>query len=268
MSAARRLEAQHRRSGLCARDSKPGPTKYRTADVNYCSERNAAAPPSPPTTPASLERPTWSIRDRGSARWFRIAGTLSMMTTAIFRHRIAAVGVLDKPARPQSPLAPSRLQQDQQLGERDEIYRITFDVNGESMVYQTTDLNDFLQFQPGNGGNWKSAATSSIFGPRPRPLMNFKSLDIPVSRVYQPAAQSVDPGRYGCGDGRGVSGGQTRPDRASWPPLCRRNRVHGRRAGEGTESMGRGAQFQPSRWLSRSRVSQPAQRRGSFLVAG
>lgn len=64
------------------------------------------------------------------------------------------VGVIDETGSDMNPFWPeTRLETDQQLGERNETYQITFDVNGDSVVYETTDPGEFAQFQPGT--NWE-----------------------------------------------------------------------------------------------------------------
>ena len=64
------------------------------------------------------------------------------------------VGVIDETGSDMNPFWPeTRLETDQQLGERSETYRITFAVNGDSVVYETTDPGEFAQFQPST--NWE-----------------------------------------------------------------------------------------------------------------
>ena len=39
---------------------------------------------------------------------------------------------------------------DQQLGDREETYEITFDVDGEQVTYETADANEYARFQRGS----------------------------------------------------------------------------------------------------------------------
>ena len=72
-----------------------------------------------------------------------------------------------------SDLAPfwpeTRLESDQQLGERDEVYEIAFDVDGESYTYQTTDANEFAQFQRGSEWQLEINGFGDIVGIQPAP---------------------------------------------------------------------------------------------------
>ncbi len=61
------------------------------------------------------------------------------------------VGVVEESGSNLNPFWPqTRLEQDQQFGERNETYEITFTVDGEEVVYETTNSDAFAQFQPGS----------------------------------------------------------------------------------------------------------------------
>lgn len=61
------------------------------------------------------------------------------------------VGVIDESGSDLNPFWPeTRLDQDQQLGERRETYQISFDVDGDTVVYETKNAAEFAQFQPGS----------------------------------------------------------------------------------------------------------------------
>lgn len=64
---------------------------------------------------------------------------------------LAPVGMLEESGTDMSPFWPeSRLNQDQELGERRETYQIDFTVDGESYTYETTNFNEFSRFTPGS----------------------------------------------------------------------------------------------------------------------
>jgi hypothetical protein len=84
--------------------------------------------------------------------------------------QLRPVGMVDETGSDLSPLWPeARLQQDQQLGERSETYEITFDVGGESHVYQTGSVQEFLQFQPGSEWDLEINGFGNIVGIQPAP---------------------------------------------------------------------------------------------------
>lgn len=59
------------------------------------------------------------------------------------------VGVLEKSGTDLSPIWPeTRLQSGQELGQRDEVYEVTFVVDGKQYVYRTRDANDYARFRP------------------------------------------------------------------------------------------------------------------------
>jgi hypothetical protein len=80
------------------------------------------------------------------------------------------MGVIDESGSDMNPFWPeTRLEQDQQLGERNEVYEITFDVDGEPLVYETTDLNEFMQFQPGSDWELEINGFGNIVNINPAP---------------------------------------------------------------------------------------------------
>jgi DNA-directed RNA polymerase subunit RPC12/RpoP len=75
------------------------------------------------------------------------------------------IGVVDETGSDLNPFWPeTRLEADQQLGDRDEIYEITFDVGGESFVYETTNVDEFLRFQPGSDWELEINGFGNIVG--------------------------------------------------------------------------------------------------------
>ena len=58
---------------------------------------------------------------------------------------------------------------DQQLGERDEVYEITFDVDGETYTYQTTDANEYARFQRDSEWQLEINGFGDIVGIEPTP---------------------------------------------------------------------------------------------------
>ncbi len=84
--------------------------------------------------------------------------------------QLQPVGVIDETGSDMNPFWPeTRLDQGQELGERDEVYQITFEVDGESKVYQTRNLNEYLQFQPGSEWELEINGFGNIVGIEPAP---------------------------------------------------------------------------------------------------
>jgi hypothetical protein len=80
------------------------------------------------------------------------------------------IGVIDESGSNLNPFWPeTRLEGDQQLGERNETYQITFNVEGEPFVYETTDVNEFLQFQPGSDWQLEINGFGNVVGIQPAP---------------------------------------------------------------------------------------------------
>ncbi|MFO7662861.1 MAG: hypothetical protein R6X18_09735, partial [Chloroflexota bacterium] len=64
------------------------------------------------------------------------------------------VGVLEESGANLNPFWPeTRLSSGEEMGERQEIYEIHFNVDGRPYTYQTRDLNQFSRFTPGS--NWE-----------------------------------------------------------------------------------------------------------------
>ena len=84
--------------------------------------------------------------------------------------QLRPIGAIDETGSDLNPFWPeARLQQDQQLGERNETYQITFDAGGESHVYQPANLQEFLQFQPGSEWDLEINGFGNIVGIQPAP---------------------------------------------------------------------------------------------------
>ena len=84
--------------------------------------------------------------------------------------RLQPVGVMDETGSDLNPFWPeTRLQTDQELGEHTQTYQITFDINGESVVYQTTNPDEFLQFQPNSAWEVEVNGFGRIVDIRPAP---------------------------------------------------------------------------------------------------
>ena len=80
------------------------------------------------------------------------------------------VGVLRESGSDLNPFWPTtRLDSDQQLGDRDETYEITFDVDGERYTYETTDANEYAQFQRGSEWQLEINGFGNIVGIQPAP---------------------------------------------------------------------------------------------------
>ncbi len=142
------------------------------ANVNTCSERERGRSASP-TDNSQQVCGTPYLVDQGSGFGEMVQDCEYIVYDDYCEYSVVElqpVGVLDETGSDLNPLWPeSRLQQDQQLGERDEVYRITFDVDGKPMVYQTTDLNEFLQFQPGSQWELEVNGFGNIVDIQPAP---------------------------------------------------------------------------------------------------
>lgn len=80
------------------------------------------------------------------------------------------VGVINDTGTDMNPLWPeTRLQQDQQLGERSETYQITFNVDGKDVVYETTNPDEYMQFTPGSSWELEINGFGSIVDIQPAP---------------------------------------------------------------------------------------------------
>ena len=84
--------------------------------------------------------------------------------------QLQPIGVVEESGSDLNPFWPeTRLESDQQLGERDETYEITFDVGGETYTYQTTDANEFAGFQRGSEWQLEINGFGDIVGIQPAP---------------------------------------------------------------------------------------------------
>lgn len=79
-------------------------------------------------------------------------------------------GVLRESGSDLNPFWPeTRLNSDQQLGERDETYEITFEVDGELYTYQTADVNEYARFRQGSEWQLEVNGFGNIVGIQPAP---------------------------------------------------------------------------------------------------
>lgn len=84
--------------------------------------------------------------------------------------QLQPVGVMEETGANLNPFWPeTRLQPDQELGERNEVYQITFDVDGETVVYNTESLNEYLQFEPNSEWEVEVNGFGRIVDIRPAP---------------------------------------------------------------------------------------------------
>ncbi len=84
--------------------------------------------------------------------------------------QLQPVGVIDETGSDLNPFWPqTRLEQDQQLGDRRETYQITFEVDGESVIYETTNAAEFAQFQPGSQWELEISGFGDIVDIQPAP---------------------------------------------------------------------------------------------------
>lgn len=142
------------------------------AQVNYCSERERERS-SIPTDNSQEVCGTPYVVDQGSGFGEMVQDCEYIVYDDYCEYTVVQlqpVGAIEETGADMSPFWPeTRLDQGQELGERDEVYQITFDVNGESKVYQTTDLNRFLQFQPGSEWELEINGFGDIVDIRPAP---------------------------------------------------------------------------------------------------
>ena len=142
------------------------------AAVNQCSERERGRSASP-TDNSEQVCGTPYLVDQGSGFGEMVQDCEYIVYDDYCDYTVTElqpVAVLDQTGSDLSPLWPeSRLQQDQQLGERNEVYQITFVVDGQSMVYETTDLNDFLRFEPGSEWELEINGFGNIVDIQPAP---------------------------------------------------------------------------------------------------
>ena len=78
------------------------------------------------------------------------------------------VGVVEETGSDLNPCWPqTRLDQGQQEGDRNEVYEIEFNVDGESYTYETTSLDEYQRFQPGSEWELEINGFGSIVGIQP-----------------------------------------------------------------------------------------------------
>jgi hypothetical protein len=123
------------------------------ADVNQCTERERGRSEIP-TGNSQEVCGTPYVVDQGTGFGEMVQDCEYIIYDDYCQYTVTElqpVGVIDETGSDLNPFWPeTRLQQDQQLGERTESYQITFDAGGETVTYQTTDINEYLQFQPGS----------------------------------------------------------------------------------------------------------------------
>lgn len=123
------------------------------ADVNSCSERERGRSAFP-TGNSEQVCGTPYVVDQGSGFGEMVQDCEYIVYDDYCSYTVIElqpVGVVEESGSDLNPFWPeTRLNQDQQLGERRETYEITFNVDGESVVYETTDANTYARFQPGS----------------------------------------------------------------------------------------------------------------------
>ncbi len=142
------------------------------ANVNYCSERERQRSGVPAANSEEVCGTPYLL-DQGSGFAEMVQDCQYIIYDDYCEYTVVElqpVGVLDQTGTDMNPFWPeSRLGQDQQLGERDEVYQITFDVDGRRVVYQTTNVNEYLQFQPGTDWTVEVNGFGSIVDIDPAP---------------------------------------------------------------------------------------------------
>ena len=140
------------------------------ADVNSCSERERGR--SAFATGNSEEVcGTPYVVDQGSGFGemvqdceYIVYDTYCQYTTT----QLQPVGMVEERGSDLNPFWPqTRLDQGQQEGERDEIYQIEFDVDGDTYTYETTSASEYAQFQPGSDWQLEINGFGDIVGIQP-----------------------------------------------------------------------------------------------------
>lgn len=123
------------------------------ADVNYCSQRERGRSAFPTDNSQQICGTPYVV-DQGSGFGELVQDCEYIVYDDYCEYtviQLQPVGVIDETGSDLNPFWPeTRLDQGQELGEQTEVYQITFDVDGNPVTYQTTDLNEYLQFQPGS----------------------------------------------------------------------------------------------------------------------
>lgn len=142
------------------------------AEVNYCSERERGRSAFPTDNSQQICGTPYLV-DQGSGFAEMVQDCEYIVYDDYCEYTIVElqpVGVVDETGSDMNPIWPeTRLQQDQQLGERNEVYQITFNVDGENVVYQTTNLSEYLQFQPGSDWELEINGFGNIVDIQPAP---------------------------------------------------------------------------------------------------
>lgn len=142
------------------------------AQVNYCSERERGRSAFP-TGDSEEVCGTPYVVDQGTGFGEVVQDCEYIIYDDYCEYtviQLQPVGVVDETGSDMNPFWPeTRLDQGQELGERNEVYQITFDVDGESKVYQTTNANEYLQFQPGSEWELEINGFGTIVGIEPAP---------------------------------------------------------------------------------------------------
>jgi hypothetical protein len=123
------------------------------ADVGFCTERERGRS-SVPTDRSEQVCGTPYVEDEGSGFGELVRDCEYIVYDDYCEYTVVElqpVGAVDESGSDLNPLWPqTRLEQDQQLGERTEVYEVTFLVNGDPVVYRIDDANEFAQFAPGS----------------------------------------------------------------------------------------------------------------------
>lgn len=126
------------------------------ADVGQCSERERGRSASP-TGNSQQVCGTPYVVDEGTGFGEMVKDCEYIVYDNYCEYTVVElqpVSVLRESGSDLSPFWPqTRLDTDQQLGQRDETYEITFDVDGQQVTYETADANEFAQFQ--RGSEWE-----------------------------------------------------------------------------------------------------------------
>ena len=142
------------------------------ADVNSCSERERGRSAFPTDNSQQICGTPYVV-DQGTGFGEMVQDCEYIVYDEYCQYEVMQlqpVGVLNESGSDLNPFWPeTRLQQGQELGERNETYVITFDVGGEEVVYETTDLSAFQQFQPGSEWELEISGFGNIVDIQPAP---------------------------------------------------------------------------------------------------
>lgn len=142
------------------------------ATINSCSERERGRSASPTENSEQICGTPYVV-DQGSGFGEMVQDCEYIVYDDYCEYsaiELQPVGVLNESGSDLNPFWPeTRLEQDQQLGERNEDYQITFDVNGESVTYETTNPEEYSQFRPGSDWELEINGFGNIVGIQPAP---------------------------------------------------------------------------------------------------